>query len=112
MNKIKRFLSIVLSVLMVLTMVSAFAVSVAFAAVDGDYTYTVSDGKATVTVYRGSDAAVVVPDTLGGYPVVGIGGDAFRSNTALTGVTLPAAVTAIGDAAFADCTALAQEASP
>ncbi len=106
MNKIKRFLSIVLSALMVLSMTAAFAVSVSFAAVDGDFSYTVKDEKATVSAYNGSGTAVVVPAALGGYTVVGVGADAFRGMAGITSVSLPAGVTVIGEAAFADCAAL------
>ena len=43
---------------------------------------------------------VVVPDTIGGYPVVGLGDSLFESAT-LTSVTLPNTIESIGDRCFA-----------
>jgi hypothetical protein len=44
----------------------------AYAATDGDYEYSVSDGRATITGYNGTSTEIVVPATLGGYPVVSV----------------------------------------
>ena len=45
---------------------------------EGEYTYTVSaENTATITNYTGSDTELVIPDSLGGYPVTGIGESAF-----------------------------------
>lgn len=49
---------------------------------------------------------LVIPDTLGGYPVTAISGDAFRNCTGLTSVTIPEGVTSIGGSAFSGCTGL------
>ena len=71
---------------------------------DGDYTYTVSNGEATITGYTGAaDGAVTIPSTLGGYPTVYIGTDAFYFSNRLTSVTIPEGVTTIGDYAFCYC---------
>lgn len=51
--------------------------------------------------YTGSDADVVIPDT-----VTMIGSKAFESNTTLKSVTIPEGVQTIGDSAFKECTAL------
>ena len=40
---------------------------------EGNYQYTVSKGKATITKYIGSAKKVIIPSTLGGYPVTSIG---------------------------------------
>ncbi len=50
--------------------------------------------------------SITVPDTLGGYPVVGIDPWAFQSCTDITEVHLPDSVTSIGINAFAYCTNL------
>ena len=47
------------------------------------------------------NGALVIPDTIAGYPVKAIGYMAFRNCKNLTGVTMPFSVTAIGDYAFA-----------
>ena len=76
---------------------------------EGDYTYTVEGqamgGHAIVQSYTGSDTAVTVPATLGGYPVGVIGGYAFQSDT-ITSITLPETVTGFRNSAFYGCTAL------
>lgn len=46
---------------------------------------------------------VVVPETLGGFPVVSIGDGAFYRCAGLTEVTLPASVTELGTQAFYHC---------
>ncbi|MBQ7061232.1 MAG: endonuclease, partial [Clostridia bacterium] len=67
---------------------------------EGDYTYYISGGAATVLSYNGSAAEVEIPSALGGYPVTAIGCAAFANNSALTCVTIPAAVSNIGSYAF------------
>ena len=47
------------------------------------------------------NGALVIPNTIAGYPVKAIGYMAFRNCKNLTGVTIPFSVTAIGDYAFA-----------
>ena len=47
------------------------------ASYDCDFLYTISDGEATVTGYRGTGRNIVVPETLGGCPVTAIGVAAF-----------------------------------
>ncbi|MCX6671916.1 MAG: leucine-rich repeat protein, partial [Euryarchaeota archaeon] len=74
--------------------------------VEGDYTYTVSYGEATITGYTSAGGALTIPSTLGGYPTVHIGDSAFYSNTNLTSVTIPDSVTTIGTGAFYSCTLL------
>lgn len=64
------------------------------------------DRNGNITAYFGSDAEIVIPDTIRGIPVRGIGARAFKGNTFLRAVTLPDAATDIGLSAFTDCTAL------
>ena len=78
---------------------------------DYTYTYSVLNGQAeigssnawTTAVSPKPTGHVVVPSSLGGFPVVGIGKRAFSSCFILEGVTIPEGVTAIGEDAFAYC---------
>jgi uncharacterized repeat protein (TIGR02543 family) len=81
--------------------------------VQGPYTYSVStDGKATVLSYSGSETAVVVPATMGGYPVAYIAAACFKSNSAITSVSLPGTVERIEAYSFSSCRMLASVSIP
>ncbi len=74
------------------------------AATSGYYTYSVSDGKATITDCDTSISGdITIPSTLDGYPVTTIGRSAFTACTKLTSVTIPDSVTRIEYSAFSDC---------
>jgi len=70
----------------------------------GDYTYTVADGKVTITSYDGMGGQINVPARINDLPVVGFG-IAF-SATAITGITIPGSVTSIAHGAFSGCSQL------
>ena len=81
--------------------------------VDGvEWTYTVSDGEATVSGAAPTEGDLAIPSTLGGFPVTDIGQDAFSFRTGLTSVTIPDSVTSIGNDAFEYCTGLANVTIP
>ena len=64
-------------------------------------TYTIEDGKVTVTGYTArADKALVIPAELDGYPVAKIAAGAFRNATAFTSITLPASLETIEAGAF------------
>ena len=74
-----------------------------------EYTYRLDESGdetyATITEYNGSASAVIIPDTLGGYPVKKIE-YAFLSNKKIQSVIVPDSVTVIGWSAFNGCTNL------
>lgn len=77
------------------------------AATEGIYTYTVSDGEATITDCSTSvQGAITIPSVIGGYPVTGIGEKAFYACKSLTDVIIPDCVTSIGQSAFHTCSSL------
>src|SRR5450759_4016932 len=106
----RRLLSVFIAVCLVLSLFTGIFVSMPSARADiteGDYTYTVAGSNATITGYAGLGGAIVIPATLGGYPVTNIGDMAFYTCTALTSVTIPNSVTTIGTYSFVGCTKLA-----
>ena len=100
MKKVLSFvlgMSIMASVLMILSIT-------ALAATDGYYTYTVSNGVATITDCDTSISGnITIPARLGGYTVEKIGEDAFYECDGLTSVSLPNTITKINFRAFYRC---------
>jgi hypothetical protein len=101
----KRALSLIVLMLLLTAALSVVALVAVDAATDGDYTYSVSGGKATITAYTGSGGAITIPSTLGGYDTVGIGIKAFAAS-AVTSVVIPNSLVTINSGAFSKCTAL------
>jgi hypothetical protein len=56
--------------------------------------------------YTGSEAEVVIPDNIDGFPVKHIMDRAFFGNETLTTVTIPAGVSVLRESVFEQCTAL------
>lgn len=85
---------------------------------EGDFYYEVlNDHTAMITGYEGTASSVIVPRTLGDYPVSRIGGKAFRDCNTIQSIQLPAGLVRIEDSAldrddkpidgaFRNCTAL------
>lgn len=100
-SKIPNFL---VSIMMIVILL--FFNSTVQAAVVGDYSYIVTDGKAQITKYTGTGRIIAIPSTIDGFPVTSIGGRAFDNCTRLTNITIPQSVTSMGEWAFAGCTGL------
>lgn len=61
----------------------------------------------TITGIGGATSAnIVIPESIGGVAVTGIGEGAFRDCTSLVSITVPQSVTSIGKGAFSGCTGL------
>ena len=131
----KRLISLLVAVCMMITMLPLSAVT-AFAADtpssteqeisvgDYKYAYTVNDGNATITEFRGpvdpkntGPYDIDIPEKLGNYTVTVLGEDSFSTDDfdsplydihhkKIHSVTIPQSVTSIGKDAFAQCRAL------
>ncbi len=101
----KKILKITLIVSVLLTIVSFGALNItASAETSGYYTYSVSNKEATITdVDTSISGYIVIPDTLGGYPVTSISDYAFENCSSITSVTIRDNVTRIGVGAFEGC---------
>lgn len=79
------------------------------------WTYTVSNGEAMLyndahiqatSIPTSTSGDIVIPSSLGGYPVTSIGFHAFMNCVGLTSVMIPDTVTSIDSSAFAGCSSL------
>ena len=71
---------------------------------EGYYTYTVTDGKATIEKCdKAISGDITIPDKLGGYPVEHIGYKAFSTCNSLKSITFPNSINFINDYAFYQC---------
>lgn len=55
---------------------------------------------------------VVIPSTIGGTTITGIGSRAFSNQSQISQITIPSSVTSIGNSAFSGCTSLSQVSIP
>ena len=64
------------------------------------------DNSVCITGFEGTDALLVIPETIEGVPVCGIGRKAFLGNRNLQHIILPGTIEWIGDWAFCNCAQL------
>ncbi len=109
MNKAFKILSLSF-VLLLGTVFFTFGTS---AANENGILYSVSGGEATVTGFSEEiTEALVIPSTLGGYPVTAIGDSAFEYQWDMPSVVVPEGVRTIGSQAFRCCYALEEVTLP
>lgn len=102
----KRILSFVMVIGILASLFVALPMTVN-AETEGLYTYYINYGEATITDCDESISGdIVIPDTLGGYPVTIINYNAFDGCGDITSVEIPDSVYEIRDWAFADCWSL------
>ena len=74
---------------------------------ENDFTYIATPKKnpkwALVTKYTGTDSKIIIPDTLGGYPVQVLSSEVFKECNDLTYIRIPASVTSVSGQTFAEC---------
>lgn len=97
----KKSLSWLLVIAMMLSLMP-FSAMTAYAAAEGEWTYTLYDGDTTaaITGYTGTNTEIVIPSTIAGKPVTRIGSNAFLDDTVVTSVTIPDSVLRIESGAF------------
>ncbi len=71
--------------------------------IDASYNADALGNFVEITGYNGSDANVVIPETIDGKSVISIGDFAFQSKNSITSVNLPTTVTRLGINAFNEC---------
>ncbi|MCX6387892.1 MAG: leucine-rich repeat domain-containing protein, partial [Solirubrobacterales bacterium] len=73
----------------------------AAAEMSGGLTYSLDSDQVTITGCDGDcPSSLVIPEKIGGNPVVGIGASAFANQEGITSVALPEGLTSIGENAF------------
>ncbi len=98
----KKLLSIILSIVMLLSITAGMSVSVY--AGEEDFAYKVTtNGNAVITGYIGSDTSLTIPTMLGGYQVTGIDEYAFYYESGIRSVTIPGSIQTIARYAFCFC---------
>ncbi len=70
---------------------------------EGNYEYFLRGGGTVIFRYHGTETDAVIPATLGGKMVIGIGNSAFLAKETLVSVEMPDTVTSIGSNAFENC---------
>ena len=79
---------------------------------EGDFQYAVTDGKATLTKYTGTESTLTLPTHLGGCTVTAIGSEAFAANHHLKEVIIPTTYHTIGPSTFEGCGNLTEVTTP
>ncbi len=91
----------------------SFGFTASAAEKEGYYTYVISENQAIIADCDSSISGdIIIPSTLGGYPVTGIGTKAFKKCVGITGVVIPDSVIYIDKYAFSTCESLEEVSIP
>ena len=112
MKFMKKSCAVLLSLLMVISCIGFSVTAEETGYNGGEYTYSLSEDKATITgfsyVYEDPDLtdSLVIPEKLDGHTVVAIGEGAFKELGYFTSIKLADTIETIGKEAFKYCTEL------
>lgn len=104
----KKKICFIATLVMLLCLMVCMGMSVSAAEaeefVEGLYTYTVTNGEATIVdVEDGIAGEVIIPENLGNYTVTSIGESAFEREAKISSVVIPDTVKTIDNYAFYGC---------
>lgn len=102
----KKTSFIILVLLLLCTIMPAFAQDVPVVYTSGNWEYQAGKTGWTITDYRGEETEIEIPSEFEGTPVTSLGPSLFINSIRLERVIIPDSVTAIGKAAFQGCSAL------
>ena len=96
----KRCLSIFLSLSLIFSIFTVSDFSAFADNTNGNFTYSVSNSRVTITGYKGYNSEIIIPSEIDGHPVTKIGQCAFENCHNLTSIHIPSSVTYICQYAF------------
>ena len=96
----KRCLSIFLSLSLIFSIFTVSDFSAFADNTNGNFTYSVSNSRVTITGYKGYNSEVIIPSEIDGCPVTTIGRYVFKYCQNLTSIHIPSSVTYIYQYAF------------
>lgn len=99
----KKIITLITAMCLMFSMISVGAVNVSSYPTYNGFEYTTDDISAKIVSYKGTEADLIVPETLGGKEVTCIGNNAFKKNNYIVSVKLPSKLKKIGDYAFSLC---------
>ena len=116
MAKLKRAVSCLLAVVMLLSMCMLVPAAAAAETADG-LVYEEANGEITITGYTGAGGEVVIPAEIDNKPVTQIAAQAFRVSKVpaalnITKITIPDSVTTMGNGVFFGCSNLQEVVFP
>lgn len=115
MKKLKKAYYIVLAVLTTFCLISfsdntilseIFTNTMVSADEYNNFTYSVNNGKASISKYNGTAENLVVPEKINGYQVTDIYNSAFKGNKYIKKVTIESKITILYGSMFLNCTNL------
>ncbi len=98
----KRIKSILYCILL-LGVLLVFQDIAAKAAIDDDYTYSISNEEVRIISYNGSSDDVSIPGEIHDYPVTSIASEAFKGHTEILTLEIPDSVVSVDEKAFNGC---------